>query len=136
MSSLSRRQRTNCREPGKGVQISDDMEGDLEAVWVLNRRSLLCQSGIVLRRVVSTASCRRRQIAGDQIVEETQCAEVGVKASVRTSRNSAKEASTLKPSCWRGSRVCKKPSRAVAAIRERSNPGSRISSHSILLKEC
>ena len=50
-------------------------------------------------------------------------------------RGSVDDASTLKPSCRRGSRVCKKPSRAEVVKRGHRNVGPRISSHKICLKD-
>ena len=50
-------------------------------------------------------------------------------------RNSVDDASTLKPSCIRGFRVCKKPSKVEVVKREHRNVGPRISSHNICLKD-
>ena len=70
----------------------------------------------MLRREHELAMVQRRLqkvadvVAGDQSVGKTPCPEVAVQASAKTLRNSVDDASTLKPSCRRGSRVCKTPS--------------------------
>ena len=58
---------------------------------------------------------------------------MAAQASAKTQRNSVDDASTVKPSCRRGSRVCKKPSRAEAVKREHSE--SRTSPHNVCLKD-
>ena len=60
---------------------------------------------------------------------------MAAQTSAKTLRNSVYDASTLKPSCKRGSRVCKKPSKAEVVKREHRNVGPRISSHNTCLKD-
>ena len=62
-------------------------------------------------------------VASVQSAGETPCPEEAVQVSAKTLRNSLEDASTLKPSCRRDSRVCKKPSRVK---REHKNVGPRI----------
>ena len=69
--------------------------------------------------------------AGEQSVGKLCVAQT----SAKTLRNSVDVASTLKPSCRRGSRVWKKPSKVEVVKREHRNFGPRISSHNTSLKE-
>ena len=66
---------------------------------------------------------------------KTPCLAVVAQTSAKTLRNSVDDASTLKPSCMRASRVCKKPSRVEVVKREHRNVGPRISSHNTCLKD-
>ena len=99
-------------------------------------------SSVVARREHEWAmvqSFRRSQTlanvaADERSVGKAPCSEVAVQASAKTLRNSVDDASTLKPSCRRGSRVCKKQSRAETVKREHRNVGPRSSSHNICLK--
>ena len=108
---------------------------------VRDRRSVLCQSGVVLRPVVSmswrwcraSVACRRWQMLLQVFrawekhrARRWLCSQVPKKM-----RKSVGDASTLKPSCRRFSRVCRKPSKAEVVKREHKNVGSRISSHNI-----
>ena len=73
--------------------------------------------------------------ADEQSVGKTPCPVVVAQTSANTLRNSVDDASTLKPSCRRGSRVCKKPSKVEGVKREHRNVGPRISSHNTCLKD-
>ena len=89
--------------------------------------------------LATVQSFRRSQnvvniVAGEESVGKTQCPVVVAQTSAKTLRNSVADASTLKPSCRRGSRVCKKPSKVEVVKGEHRNVGPRISSHNICLK--
>ena len=73
--------------------------------------------------------------ADEQSVGKTQCPVVVAQTSAKTLRKSVDDVSTLKPSCRRGSRVCKMPSKVEVVKREHSNVGPRISSHNTCLKD-
>ena len=74
-------------------------------------------------------------LQGEQSVGKTPCPEEAVQASAKTLRNSLDDASSLKLSCNRGSRVCKKPSKAEVVEREHRSVGPRISSHNTCLED-
>ena len=74
-------------------------------------------------------------VAGDQSAGETPCPGVAVEVSAKTLRNSVEDASTLKPSCRRDSRVCKTQSRAETVKRDHRNVAPSSSSHNICLKK-
>ena len=118
------------------------MERILGAPWLPDQRSLLCQSGVVLRPVrehemAMVQSFRRLQKAANVVAVDQRVGKHRAlrQTSAKTLRNSVGDVSTLKPSCRRGSRVCKKPSRAEVVKREHKNVGSRISVHNICLKD-
>ena len=97
-------------------------------------------SGAVARREHEMAMVqifRRSQnlanvAADEQSVGKTPCLVVVAQTSAKTLRNSVEDASTLKPSCRRGSRVCKKPSRAETVKREHRNEGPSCPSRTAL----
>ena len=62
-------------------------------------------------------------VASDQSAGETPCPGVAVQVSAKTLRSSVEDASTLKPSCRRGSRVCKKPAKVEVVKRDHRNVG-------------
>ena len=88
------------------------------APWLLDQMSPRCQSGVVLGPVVSMrwrwctvfAQNLENVAADEQSVGKTSCPVVAAQTSAKTLRNSVDDASTLKPCCKRGSRVCKEPS--------------------------
>ena len=73
--------------------------------------------------------------ADEHSVGKTPCPVVVAQTSAKTLRNSVDDASTLKPSCRRGSRVCKKPSKVEVGKREHRNVGPGSSSHNICLED-
>ena len=112
---------------------------------LLDQRSLLCQSGVVLRPVVSMRWQWCRAFASRRIWyllmqvsrawEKHRALRRLYRQVPKLCKNSVDDASTLKPSCKRGSRACKKPSRTEVVKRERRNVGPRTSSHNICLKD-
>ena len=114
------------------------------APWLLDQRSPRCQSGVVLWPVVSMRWRWCRVFAGRRIWqmllqinrawEKTPCPVVVAQTSAKTLRNGVDDAFTPKPSCRRGSGVCRKPRKVEVVKRERGNVGSRISSHKTCLK--
>ena len=115
------------------------------APWLLDQRSPRCQSGVVLWHVVSMRwqwcrVFRRSQhlanvAADEQSVGKTPCPVVAAQTSAKTLRNGVDDTSTPKPSCRRGSRVCRKPRKVEVVKREHRNVGPRVSSHNICLKD-